>query len=164
MTIILFASASIWVSSTGRTQEPLEGPEQPIPYSHKLHAGKMNLECKKCHPNPDPGEKMTIPATAVCMECHAVIKTDSPAIQKLASFAESNRDIRWVRIYEIPSFVRFSHRAHLEAESTCADCHGPVKERVRLHREADISMKGCMDCHMAKSASTDCTFCHENMN
>lgn len=160
--VAVFASAAIWAA--GRSQEPIEGPEQPIPYSHQLHAGKLNLKCAKCHPGPDPGEKMTIPAPSLCMECHSAIKTESPAIQKLASFAESDRDIRWVRVYQIPSFVLFSHRAHLEAKSTCTDCHGPVAERARLYRETDISMKGCVNCHMAKSASTDCSYCHENMN
>lgn len=162
--IAVLASIAIWISSTGRSQEPPQGPEQPIPYSHKLHAGKLNLKCEKCHPGPDPGEKMTIPAPSVCMECHSAIKTDSPAIQKLTEFADNNRDIRWVRVYLIPSYVRFSHRAHLEAKSTCTDCHGPVRERDRLFRESDITMKGCMNCHMTRNASTDCTYCHENMN
>ena len=94
------------------------------------------------------------------MTCHASVKTDSPAIQKLAEIAKAGRPVRWVRVYEIDSFVMFSHRAHLEAKNTCQD-HGQVAEREQIFREADITMGGCMSCHKTKNASNDCTFCHE---
>jgi formate-dependent nitrite reductase cytochrome c552 subunit len=66
-----------------------------------------------------------------------------------------------VRVYQIPSFVDFSHRAHLDKGNTCQDCHGPVAQRDQLSRETDISMGGCMNCHRAKKASLECDFCHE---
>jgi c(7)-type cytochrome triheme protein len=137
-----------------------EGIEQPLPYSHKQHAGTLKLACKMCHPNPDPGESMTIPQASVCMQCHSAIKTDSPAIQKLGKYAKEQQPIPWVRIYEIPSYVSFSHRTHLE-KNTCEDCHGKVVERDQLWKQGDISMGGCMKCHQAKKVSIDCTFCHE---
>ncbi len=140
----------------------VEGPPvQPIPFSHKTHAGTLDIECETCHPNPDPGEAMTIADPSVCMQCHATIKTDSPAIQKLAKASEEDRGIDWVRVYEIPSYVWFSHRTHLEAGNKCVECHGPVSERDRLAREGDISMAGCVNCHLAKGSSTDCSYCHE---
>jgi hypothetical protein len=95
------------------------------------------------------------------MQCHSAIKTDSPAIQKLAAFAKNDREIRWARVYEIPSYVNFSHRTHLESGNGCEDCHGRVVEREQLFREGDISMGGCMNCHRVKKVSIDCTFCHE---
>ncbi len=136
-------------------------PRQPIPYSHKAHAGKLKLKCAECHTNPDPGETMGIPAASVCMPCHSAIHTDSPAIQKLAAFAKNSRRIPWVRVYEIPTYVTFSHREHAAAGNTCAECHGKVTERDQLYREGDISMGGCMACHRLKKASNDCTYCHE---
>lgn len=139
------------------------GPAQPIPFSHKTHSD-LKLQCKMCHLNPDPGERATIVPASKCMECHSSIKTESPAIQKLAAAAKAGRDIDWVRVYEIPSWVSFSHRAHLEAGSTCQECHGPVATREQLFRETDISMGGCMNCHRAKKASLDCTYCHEPRN
>ena len=95
-----------------------------------------------CHPSPDPGEMMTIVAAPKCMECHSAIKTESPAIQKLASFAKNDREIKWRKVYQIPTYVRFSHRSHTEAAVACADCHGPVAERTVLAKETDISMGG----------------------
>jgi hypothetical protein len=95
------------------------------------------------------------------MQCHSTVKTESPAIQKLAASAKEDRPIEWVRVYHLPSFVDFSHRAHLAAGNTCEDCHGKVAERDRLYRETDISMAGCLNCHRAKKAGVDCSFCHE---
>ena len=106
-------------------------------------------------------------AAAVCMQCHSAVKSDSPAIRKLASFAanqaKNGGEMKWARVYEIPSYVNFSHRSHLEAGTKCAECHGDVTARDALFREADISMGGCMNCHRAKKVSIDCTFCHEQM-
>jgi len=175
--LVVGASAAAWLTAVlvggVRAQEPqgspnaprpqaseAEGPAQPIPYSHKVHAGTLQLPCALCHVNPDPGELMTLPATATCMTCHAGIKTESPAVQALAAHAKGGTAVPWVRVYQIASYVNFSHRAHLAAEATCADCHGQVQTRDRLFREGDITMGACMNCHRAKSASIDCTYCH----
>lgn len=136
-------------------------PDQPIPFSHKAHAGDLKLKCKMCHPNAGSGETMQIAKASVCMQCHSAIKTDSPSIQKLAEYAKSGQDIPWVRVYEIPSWVSFSHKTHLDAGNTCEDCHGHVAERQQLFREADMTMGGCVNCHRLKKVSTDCNLCHD---
>jgi hypothetical protein len=138
-----------------------DAPVQPLPFSHKSHAGTLKLQCKMCHPSPDPGESMTIAAPSVCMQCHSAIKTDSPAIQKLAQYAADSKPVPWVRIYAIPAWVDFSHRSHLAAKATCEDCHGKVAERDVLSREVNLNMGTCIDCHAGKRAPTGCTFCHE---
>jgi hypothetical protein len=135
-------------------------PEQPIPYSHKLHAGSLKLQCTGCHVNADPGDAMGFPPVATCMACHSAIAADKPSIQKLAA-AKSGQEIDWVRVYRTPPFVWFSHRSHLKAGNTCENCHGPVAEREKITREGDISMNGCMTCHRSRKVSTDCSFCHE---
>jgi hypothetical protein len=136
-------------------------PVQPIPFSHKTHAGTLDLECKLCHANPDPGEMMRIASPSVCMQCHASVKSSSPAVQKLAEAARDRREVRWARVYAIPPYVFFSHRSHAESGNTCVQCHGPVAERDELYREGDITMGGCMNCHREKKASLDCSYCHE---
>ncbi|MBM3798141.1 MAG: cytochrome c3 family protein [Acidobacteria bacterium] len=159
--VLLFGiGAAVYLAAQG-TPEP---PKQPVPYSHKKHAGELKLDCKFCHENKDPGEIMGIPGTAKCMGCHTSIKKDSPHIAKLAETHTSGRPMPWVRIYQIPSFVFFSHRAHSEAGNTCAECHGPVAERDALRKELSTSMGACMDCHRSKKAPNDCTFCHEARN
>ncbi|MDE3201739.1 MAG: cytochrome c3 family protein [Acidobacteriota bacterium] len=94
------------------------------------------------------------------MECHQAVATDKPAIRELAEYAKSHTIIRWVRIYQLPSFVRFNHQTHVDHSANCEECHGPVPTRERLFKETDLSMKWCVDCHTAKKATTDCTTCH----
>ncbi len=156
----ILAAAVLALAAQEQKRAPAP-PPQPIPFSHKQHAGTLGLECAICHPNADPGESMGLPAASACMDCHSTIKTESPPIQKLAAFAKNNRTVPWVRVYEIPTYVMFSHRSHLKSGNTCAECHGPVAERDALSREGDISMGGCMRCHTQKKASNDCAFCHE---
>lgn len=134
---------------------------QPLPYSHQQHLA-FGLKCAQCHKNADPGETMGLPATAVCMGCHQSIAKDKPAIQSLAKFHEEKRPVPWERIYQIPSYVFFSHREHLKAGATCETCHGSVAERAVLFREKDISMGACMECHRREKAPNDCQLCHEN--
>ena len=149
---------SVWAQTA---KEPPPPPQQPIAFSHRMHAGTLELKCSQCHPNPEPGEKMTIVVASSCMQCHAEVAADRPEIRKLAAFAKNNRDIRWARIYQIPADVMFSHKAHVALGSICKDCHGQVAERERLYLEGDISMGSCINCHKAKEASTDCSFCHQ---
>jgi hypothetical protein len=148
-----------WTAAAQEKQPPV-APRQPIPYSHKQHVA-LGLKCKECHTMPDPGESMGIPAASKCMTCHQTIKKESSAIQQVAAFAAEKRPIPWVRVYQMPSYVIFSHKDHLESGATCENCHGDVAQRERLAREGDISMAGCMNCHRAKKASVDCALCHE---
>ena len=158
--LVLGVFVAAWIG-LGQTPTPRE---QPIPYSHKHHAGTLQLQCTFCHENKEPGELMGIPAAAKCMGCHKSVKTDSPHIQKLAGFNEQKRPVPWVRIYQIPSYVFFSHKAHLAGGATCAECHGAVAEREVLRKEVPVNMGTCMECHQKKKASNDCTFCHEQRN
>ena len=97
---------------------PLKGPEQPLPYSHKMHLSQ-GLKCKDCHENKDPGEAMGIPATTKCMACHTSIKKESPHIQKLVEMHSGKRPVPWIRVYQIPGYVYFSHRVHTDAGADC---------------------------------------------
>jgi len=146
--------------ATPPAAESGDSPEQPLPFSHKLHAGTMSLPCQSCHTPSPSGESLQIPQAAACMQCHQAIAVDQPAIQKLKSYAQTHTAIPWVRIYQLPSFVNFSHKTHLDRGVTCEQCHGAVITRDRLDKESDLSMKWCVDCHTVKQASTDCNACH----
>jgi hypothetical protein len=152
-------AASILLT-TGSFAADLQGPEQPIPYSHKQHIA-LGLACENCHKNADPGEAMGFPATSYCMTCHQAIKKDSSAIQKLAAFDSNHQQIPWVRVYKLPDYVSFSHRQHLTGGAKCEECHGQVAQRDRLFQETDLSMAGCMDCHQKRNAPKECDSCHQ---
>lgn len=149
-----------FAQAAGGGADPKQGPQQPVPYSHKQHVA-LGLKCSECHTNPDPGESMGIPAATKCMACHMSIARDKPAIQKLTEAAKAKKDLPWVRVYQIPSYVAFSHKTHLDAGAKCEKCHGPVAQRDVLFREGDITMGGCMNCHREYKASNDCGYCHE---
>jgi hypothetical protein len=165
------AIAVLWalvlvVATLRATAEPGQGatppaPQQPIPYSHKRHVA-MGLQCRGCHVNPEAGKLMTYPPTATCMGCHASVATDRPAIKTLASFAASAQPIPWVRVYQVPDYVFWRHGTHLDAEVTCAECHGPVAERDVIAKETDVTtMLGCRRCHDKRQVFTGCEDCHE---
>ena len=136
-------------------------PEQPLPYSHKIHLS-LGLNCQGCHVNPEPGDKMTFPATSKCMSCHRSIAKEKPAIQKLAAYSKSEEPIPWVRVYAVPSGTYWSHRSHLQASLKCDQCHGDVPQMERMAKVTDVtSMGGCVACHKQYKAGTGCEFCHE---
>ena len=159
----LLASALLRQAPAQAPQDPAGAPVQPLPFSHKTHVTGQGLNCAMCHPNPNPGETMTIAPPSLCMDCHADTKTDSPYIKRLAEYDKNKQPVPWVRVYEIPGFVNFSHRAHLTKGVKCEDCHGAVAQRDRLYRETDLTMGGCIACHKAKNASQACDFCHDEM-
>jgi len=141
---------------------PKPPPEQPIPFSHRTHAG-ARIACTGCHTIQAPGDHAGIPSEAVCMGCHTTIRKDSPAIQALAGFAKANRRVPWVRVYKLPKTVYFSHEVHYrQAKVECAECHGPVAERDALGQEKSIFMSECMACHDRHKASNKCDLCHDS--
>ena len=159
---LLLTAALIGVvaAQTGK-MGPSTAPDQPLPFSHKTHSA-TGLKCAECHPNPDPGDHMTFPATARCMACHATIAKDKPTIQKLAEFATSKEPIPWARVYTVPAFVFWNHRSHLKAGIECETCHGQVSQMDVMSKVTKVtSMDGCMECHREKNVDTGCGFCHE---
>jgi hypothetical protein len=104
---------------------------------------------------------MGYPPEAKCMECHATIKVDSPFIKKLAEYHRGKKPVPWVRIYQVPDFVYFSHKVHVyKAKIDCQSCHGSVRERDVLTKEKPTTMAACIDCHKEKGALVGCGTCH----
>jgi Class III cytochrome C family/Cytochrome c7 and related cytochrome c len=141
--------------------EEQRGPKQPVEFNHKLHAGQLKQPCQLCHAPSEGGEMVDMPEVSKCMQCHSAIAPRSKAEGKLAAFAKQDRDVDWTRVYQIPTFVRFSHSQHAQAGVKCESCHGPVAQRVTLWQEHDVSMGSCMNCHRQMHASLDCGSCHE---
>ncbi|MCP5113856.1 MAG: cytochrome c3 family protein, partial [bacterium] len=103
---VLVAIAA-WAQSD-REKLPAPAPEQPIPFSHKLHSG-VGIECLDCHPIRGEGFSAGFPKETTCMGCHLVVNKQTPAIRTLARYVKQKKPIPWVRIYEVPQYVWFSH-------------------------------------------------------
>ncbi len=147
-------------AQTGEYRPP-PAPEQPLPYSHKVHLAQ-GLQCINCHETAEKDDHATLPPTQTCMGCHANVKTDSPNIQKLAQFDEKKEDVPWRRVYRLPAFVYFSHKQHVtDGKATCDTCHGNVAQMDVMQKVKDISMAACIECHKQHSAPVACDSCHD---
>ncbi len=139
-----------------------EKPTQPIKYSHKTHAGTLGIDCKFCHYYAEKSKYAGVPAVDVCMGCHRYVATvmQNPEVQKLFKYYEEKKNIPWVRVHDLPEFVRFSHRIHLNAGVDCISCHGDVAQMETAQRVSPLSMDWCLQCHKQQKASTECHVCH----
>lgn len=122
-------------------------PVQPVAYSHRLHAGELGIDCRYCHATVERGPVALVPPTKVCMNCHHVVRRDSPALAAIRESASSGRPMRWVRVHDLPGFVYFDHRPHLAAGVGCASCHGRVDQMEVVEQARSLSMAWCLDCH-----------------
>jgi hypothetical protein len=128
-------------------------PKQPVPYSHALHVGELGLDCRFCHSSVERAAVASIPATEVCMNCHQVVKRDSPLLAPvLASFA-NGRPLRWVRVHKLPEYAFFDHGVHVRAGVGCSSCHGPIHQMEVVRQAEPLSMRWCLDCHRDPGAS-----------
>lgn len=128
-------------------------PVQPVPYSHKLHAGNLGLDCRYCHSTVEESAYAAIPATETCMNCHTRVKSDSEQLQLVRESYASGRPIPWVRIHKLPDYVYFSHRAHVTAGVSCVSCHGRVDQMPEVQQVKPLSMAWCLECHRNPAAN-----------
>jgi hypothetical protein len=122
-------------------------PEQPIPYSHRLHAGDLGLDCRYCHTGVERSPVAGVPPTQTCMNCHTIVKTDSEKLRVLKASWENNEPIKWVRVYKTPDYTYFDHSAHVNTGIGCENCHGRIDQMDVVYQAKSLSMGWCLDCH-----------------
>jgi mono/diheme cytochrome c family protein len=148
-------------------------PIQPIHYSHKIHAGDNQIECKYCHSSARVSKHSGIPSLNVCMNCHMNIaeyngeedlekgytkEFYTNEIKKLykavgwdentQSYTGDTQPVKWVRIHNLPDFVYFNHAQHVSVAGVdCQKCHGPVEEMEILYQHSSLTMGWCINCH-----------------
>lgn len=164
--LVALAVAAGAVSCTS----PREGysPEQPIAYSHELHAGQLKMDCRYCHFEADYGRHAGIPSTAICMNCHSGVGKDKDGVIKLTKYWDEKRSIPWVKVHDLPDFVYFDHSRHLAKGFECERCHGKIEEMVQVATVHAFNMGWCVGCHRNPEqpddptlrGSTDCHTCH----
>ncbi len=143
----LGAIGFVWYYFSPRYTDVGYAPVQPVPYSHKLHAGDMGIDCRYCHASVETSPVANIPPTQTCMNCHKVVMRDSPALAPIRESAQTGKPMRWVRVHELPDFAYFEHRAHVNAGIGCVSCHGHIEEMEVVRQEQPLSMSWCLDCH-----------------
>jgi hypothetical protein len=140
-------------------------PEQPIAFSHELHAGQYKIQCLYCHSAAERSQHSPVPSLNTCMNCHLVVGGDKPAIQKIQAAYAANEPIAWVKVHMLPDHVKFNHAVHVKkfgAPQACHKCHGPVESMDKLYQYSPLSMGWCVDCHRKpeNKAPISCSTCH----
>jgi len=122
-------------------------PTQPVPFSHRLHAGQLGMDCRYCHANVERSGEAMIPPTQTCMGCHAVVRPESAALEPVRESWQSGEPIEWVRVHNLPDHAYFDHSIHLSAGVGCASCHGRIDQMEVVTLQSPLSMSWCLDCH-----------------
>ena len=138
-------------------------PDQPIKYSHKLHAGKMQIQCIYCHSGAERGKVAGIPSANVCMNCHKYVRkgpeTGTEEIAKIykaldydpdkGTYGPNPKPIQWVRVHNLPDLAYFNHAQHVAVgKIECQTCHGPVQDSMTVVGQySPLTMGWCIDCH-----------------
>lgn len=137
-------------------------PEQPIKFSHKLHAGDNEIACQYCHNSVEKSRHAGIPTVNVCMNCHKGIQTGPQYAEKEIAkiYAASGfnpktgvydapeNPIKWIKVHTLPDHVYFNHSQHVVVgKQECATCHGDVKKMTTVEQKTPLTMKWCIECH-----------------
>jgi hypothetical protein len=140
-------TGAIWYYAAPDNLQVGYAPEQPVPYSHRLHAGELEMDCRYCHANVERSHEAMVPPTQTCMGCHAQVHPDSERLAPVRESFETGESVEWVRVHQVPDTVFFDHSVHLAAGVGCVSCHGRVDQMEVVQVDQPISMGWCLDCH-----------------
>lgn len=138
-------------------------PEQPIKFSHKIHAGDNEIACQYCHNTVEKSRHAGIPSVNVCMNCHkGISKTANEGSEKeiakiyqaagfnakTAQYDAPQNPLKWIKVHNLPDHVYFNHSQHVVVgKQECATCHGDVKKMTVAEQQSPLTMKWCIECH-----------------
>lgn len=154
-------------------------PEQPIAFSHKLHAGENGVDCNYCHSGARHSKSAGVPSANVCMNCHTYInegksEEGTKEISKIyaaigfdpetRSYIEGyeQQPIEWIRIHNLPDLAYFNHSQHVNVAGVeCQECHGPIQEMEVVEQYSPLTMGWCIDCHRETKVDTTNNYYHD---
>ncbi len=155
----LFAGAGLLATVAGyayvshpRNLDVGYSPEQPVPYSHKLHAGTMGMDCTYCHYTVTKAGFAAVPTTETCMNCHSKVKEKSEKLAPVRESYKTGNPVEWIQIHKLPDYVYFNHRAHVTSGVSCVSCHGRIDQMVEVHQVQPLNMGWCLECHRNPAA------------
>ena len=171
---VIFLVLSVWGSvegwyglkEVGVTQD--YQPEQPIKFSHKLHAGDNKINCQYCHSGVEKSRHANIPSLNVCMNCHKYVK-EGPVygdqeIKKIyaaldwdgTNYGTNQKPIQWIRVHNLPDLAYFNHSQHVKVgKLECKNCHGAVETMDEVKQAMPLTMGWCIDCHRTTEVKMD---------
>lgn len=146
---VALAVAAILSWRAAVSSEPAENAplHQPIPFSHKHHAGDDGIDCRYCHGAVETSAFAGIPPLSTCMTCHSQLFTDAPALALLRDSYARGQGLVWRRVHNLPDFVYFDHSVHIAKGVGCSTCHGRIDRMPLTERVVSLQMQWCLDCH-----------------
>ena len=149
---LVFITRTLVVNAVDLGHSPGYEPDQPVKFSHAVHAGQNNTDCIYCHSYAPYSKTAGFPAENICMNCHLLVRNGTRSgvfeIGKVISAFENRKPIEWIKVYNLPDHVFFSHAQHVGAgELTCRECHGTVEEMGRIGLNSELTMGWCINCH-----------------
>jgi hypothetical protein len=159
--VLVFLGAIGWQAkmvveeATRLGRQQYYSPDQPVKFSHKVHAGDHGIDCMYCHNTVEHSKSAGIPPTSLCMNCHVIIREGTNSgrfeIAKVVNAFENEERLEWIKIHNLPDHVFFNHSQHVNSgRLDCAECHGPVETMHKVAQVNDLSMGWCLDCHRTK--------------
>ncbi len=121
--------------------------QQPVPFSHKHHAGGIGIDCRYCHTSVENSSYAGLPSTETCMSCHSLIWADAPVLEPVRASFRTGEPLVWTRVYSLPDFVYFDHSIHVNKGVGCSTCHGRVDQMPLTWRANTLLMEWCLECH-----------------
>ena len=121
--------------------------EQPVPFSHRHHAGELGIDCRYCHTSVEKSSFAGLPPTETCMTCHSQIWTNAGMLEPVRASYRDGASLSWTRVNALPDFVYFDHSIHVNKGIGCTTCHGPIAEMPLTYRQGTLYMSWCLDCH-----------------
>ena len=143
----IYLTGLVWYGASPKTTDVGYAPEQPVPYSHALHAGELGLDCRYCHTTVEKAGHAAIPETMTCMNCHERVRTTSKALAPVRDGAKSDQPIEWLKVHDLPDYAYFNHSAHVARGVGCVSCHGRVDQMEVVYQKEPLSMSWCLTCH-----------------
>jgi mono/diheme cytochrome c family protein len=171
----VFFGSWTWVTLWNTNVHQGYQPVQPIHFPHDLHAGVMKIDCQYCHSGAYKSKNASIPSLNVCMNCHKVVKQESPEIQKIYAAlgydpktqkydSTKSKPMQWVRVHNLPDFAYFNHSQHVKvAGIKCQQCHGPVQTMKEIYQYSPLTMKWCIQCHKRTEVNYKGNAYYDNM-
>ncbi len=161
--MMIWGSVKAWYGMMSIGIQQGYTPDQPIAYSHKLHAGEMKISCVYCHSGAEKGKTAGVPSLNVCMNCHKFVKkgptTGTEEIAKIykaldydpdkGTYGPNPKPVQWTRVHNLPDLAYFNHSQHyVVGKIECQTCHGQVQDSMTVVGQySPLTMGWCIDCH-----------------
>ena len=161
--LMVWISVKAWYAMAGIGITQGYQPDQPMAFSHKLHAGTMAINCLYCHSGAEKSKTAGVPSLNVCMNCHKGVRqgqtTGTTEIAKIYAALDYDpetqkhgnnpKPVQWGRVHNLPDLAYFNHSQHVKAGGLkCQTCHGEMQNDMTVAAQfAPLTMGWCIDCH-----------------